>query len=110
MNEQFATHIYPFINFELIYLSSIFFSQGDQLQLNNTDLCITSVDNELVHLLPCQKQYSKTAIQLSKGDNLKNNNNSNGQDYKGDNFVSSSSFQHWTFDYSFNWKRRRRNG
>ncbi|CAL1530756.1 unnamed protein product [Lymnaea stagnalis] len=74
------------------------------LQLANTDLCVTSVDNEMVHLLPCHLGRT-TNLVISKNDFERT---AEKMSNIADVMPEVNSFQHWTFDYSFNWKRRRR--
>ncbi|KAH9524661.1 Polypeptide N-acetylgalactosaminyltransferase 3 [Bulinus truncatus] len=79
--------------------------QDGFLKLDQTELCLTSVDNEVVQLLPCDFGF-ETNIVVSKH---KQSSNSLDKHHDSDHrLLQAHSLQQWTFDYTFNWKRRRR--
>ncbi|BFY97468.1 hypothetical protein BsWGS_00508 [Bradybaena similaris] len=79
----------------------------DRLNLNNTNLCVTSVDNAYIHLLPCDDDH-RASVLISSNSKSDSNGPTHTKYHTNSAPAPGSSFQEWTFDYSFNWKRRRR--
>ncbi|GFN82427.1 hypothetical protein PoB_000893300 [Plakobranchus ocellatus] len=95
--------------------------QNGTLQLDHTDLCLTSVDNELARLLPCRKatldDEANIANETHSEPNIRANSKGSYIRDRGllstsklETFRNDDAFQHWKFDYSFNWKRKKRKG
>lgn len=92
-----------------------YFLIPQEMQLHaasNKDLCLVSVDNEVVHLLPCvttkeQSNAGNKIAHISSSIIPKHQAAISNQKLSLD-FSEENIFQQWKFDYSFNWKRRRR--
>ncbi|RUS82496.1 hypothetical protein EGW08_009759, partial [Elysia chlorotica] len=93
--------------------------QNGTLMLNGSDLCVTSVDNEVARLLPCKAfedhnlSENSQKVDLDTGSNINakdSNYEINAKTIISKTSVDTIAFQKWKFDYSFNWKRKRRKG
>ncbi|GFR72601.1 polypeptide N-acetylgalactosaminyltransferase [Elysia marginata] len=91
--------------------------ENETLILGDTGLCVTSVDNELARLLPCKVREDRSMYHASRVTDAHSGVDDHDSKFKNRSVLTTANssqnhdrFQQWKFDYSYNWKRKRRKG